>query len=61
MEQSLNNVGSVGKTQVEPIRKEHKQPLKVPQGLEVETVAQNKGVNHYFGTFSALTKNNIAF
>ena len=32
-----------------------------PQGLEVQTVTQIKGVNHYFGTFSALIKNNIAF
>ena len=60
MEQSLNNVGSVGKTQVEPIRKEHKQPLNVPQSLEVPTVTQIKGVNRYFSTFSVSIEN-IAF
>ena len=54
MEQSLNNVG---KAQVQPIRKEHNSPFKVPHGLEVQTVTQMKRVNHYFDTFSAFIKN----
>ena len=47
----LNNAD---KAQVQPIRKEHNSPFEVPQGLEVQTGAQIKVVNDYFGTFSAL-------
>ena len=43
----------------QPIRKEHSSPFEVPQGLEVQKVPQIKGVNHHFGTFRALIKNNI--